>query len=188
MLARWGPLVLLIVISLGSAWILKELNDEQARIQEEAAHIPDFFMHGFSTTTMDDAGQPLRTLSADYIAHFSDTETKEIENPYLIVYHPTREPWHVKSERGWMSADDEVMLLLGEVEIWRNSAGGVREVEILTQDLRVLPETEYGETDKPVIIRTPTSETHSVGMRAFLQQRRVELLSQVTTVYEKITQ
>ncbi len=188
MFARWGPLVVLVVIALGSAWILKSLNDEQTREQEEAAHIPDFYMHGFSTTTMDDTGRPLRQLSADYIAHFSDTQTKEVENPYLVVFHPTREPWHVKSERGWMSADDDVMLLLGEVEIWRNDSAGGREVEVLTSDLRVLPETEYGETDKPVIIRTPTTESRGVGMRAFLQQRRLQLLSQVTTVYENKTE
>ena len=76
------------------------------------------------------------------------------------------------------------MLLLGEVEIWREGESGQRELEILTQDLRVLPETQYGETDKPVVIRTPNSESKSVGMRAYLEKRRLELLSQVTTTYE----
>ena len=55
-----------------------------------SAHIPDFFMEQFSTITMDEEGRPKRRMTADYIAHFADTETKELENPYLIVYHPTR--------------------------------------------------------------------------------------------------
>ena len=49
----------------------------------------------------------------------------------------------------------------------------------------MLPDTQYGETDKPVVIRTPSSETKSTGMRAYLEQRRLELLSGVNTVYER---
>ena len=84
-----------------------------------------------------------------------------------------------------MSADDDVMLLLGEVHIWRDGADGVREIDLRTTDLRVLPESEYGETDKPVVIRTPGSESRGIGMRAYLNQRRIELLSEVRTIYER---
>ncbi len=77
------------------------------------------------------------------------------------------------------------MLLLGKVHIWKNALSGERQVDIRTEDLRVLPETEYGETDKQVIITTPSSQSRGVGMRAWLKQSRLELLSQVHTVYEQ---
>ena len=95
------------------------------------------------------------------------------------------EPWHVRSERGWVSAAGDVMLLLGKVHIWRNTADGELDLDIKTEDLRVLPDSDYGETDKPVLITTPTSESRGVGMRAFLDTSRYELLSQVQTVYDK---
>ena len=57
-------------------------------------------------------------------------------------------------------------------------------MDIRTEDMRVLPNTNYGETDKLVIINTPGSESRGVGMRAFLDQGRVELLSQVHTLYD----
>ena len=77
------------------------------------------------------------------------------------------------------------MLLYGDVQIWRLNEAGVRELEIETRDVRVLPDTQYGETDKPVVIRTPGSVTTSIGMRAYMGQRRIELLSGVKTIYEQ---
>jgi lipopolysaccharide export system protein LptC len=78
-----------------------------------------------------------------------------------------------------------VVLLLGKVRAWRESATGGVAIDIRTRDLRVLPESEYGETDKPVTIRTPASETRGLGMRAFMNEGRVELLADVTTVYQR---
>jgi lipopolysaccharide export system protein LptC len=120
------------------------------------------------------------------MAHFPDTDTNELEKPYLIVFQDSGgDPLHVESERGWVSGDEEVMLLLGQVHMWRDTPQGVRKLSIRTRDLRVLPDSNYAETDMPVVIRTPTTESRGVGMRAYLGERRVELLSRVRTVYER---
>ena len=181
---KWLPLVVLAAFTAVSAFVLKELTQEDKEREAQVGHIVDFYMESFSITVMDENGQPSRKMMADYMAHFADNETKELEHPHMVMYQTDRPPWHITSERGWVSANDDVMLLLGEVHIWRDNEAGVRELEIETQDLRVLPQTQYGETDKPVVIRTPSSETTSTGMRAYLEQRRIELLSGVKTVYE----
>lgn len=182
-MTKWAPFAVLVVIAIVSSYVLRDLNDRNEERDSEVAHIPEFFMETFTITVMDEDGKPKRELSAAYMAQFADNQTKELEQPHLVVYQKNRPPWHVESERGWVSASDDVMLLLGQVHVWRDNALGVRELEILTQDLRVLPNTQYGETDKRVIIRTPSSETTSIGMRAYLEQRRLELLSRVHTVY-----
>ena len=182
---KWLSFAVLVLVAIVSGYVLKQLNDEEQARDSKTAHIPDFYMHTFTMTVMDEEGRPKREVIADYMAHFADNETKELVQPHLIVYQENRPPWHITSETGWVSANDDVMLLLGEVRIWRDNDAGVRELEIETRDLRVLPETQYGETDKPVVIRTPSSETRSIGMRAYLEQRRLELLSGVNTIYEQ---
>ena len=146
--------------------------------------MPDYYVENFTTTTMDENGFPRRRVTADYMAHFPDTDTHELANPQLILYRESKSPWYVRSERGWISSNQEVMLLLGKVHIWRNDSAGERELDIRTEDMRVLPNSDYGETDRLVVISTPTSESRGVGMRAFLDKSRLELLSQVHTVYE----
>lgn len=168
-----------------SAWTLKQLSDEQEETERKERHVPDFYLENFSAVSMDENGDRHRQLMAEFKGHYPDTDTYELEKPYMILYHPSRPAWHVRSERGWVSSNEEVLLLLGEVHIWREDGAGGRALDIVTRDLRVLPESDYGETDKPVVLRTPTTESRGIGMRAYLDQRRVELLSRVRTVYER---
>ena len=63
---------------------------------------------------------------------------------------------------------------------------GKREIHIETHDLRVLPREEYAETELPVSISTPESLTHATGMRAYLDESRVQLLSKVKTTIEPV--
>jgi len=175
-------MLLMLVLVAGTGWLLRELETTRVTGGGEREHIPDFYMETFTTTTMNASGRPERRLHAPYMEHFPD-DTSEFERPYLILYDEPDPPWHVRSERGWASADGEVILFLGDVFIWRDDENGERALEIETQDLRVLPETEYGETDRPVVIRTPKSETRGVGMRTYLAENRLELLSRVHTVY-----
>lgn len=185
MWTKWAPTVALLLLALGSGWLIRELDLAGAAADGNQRHTPDLYLDNFTTTTMDEFGRPRRRLQAVHMAHFPDTDTSELEQPYLVLYRPAGPPWHVKSERGWVSASGDVMLLLGRVHIWRNNDDGERDVDVRTRDLRVLPDSEYGETDKHAVIRTPSSESHGVGMRAFLNESRIELLSEVRTLYEK---
>lgn len=179
-------LVVLVLAGLAvvSGWLLQRLGVDAEVRQQSGRHTPDYYVENFTSTTMDVNGFPRRRVNADYMAHFPDTDTHELSNPYMILYRDSAAPWHVRSERGWISSTGEVMLLLGKVHIWRNNARGERQMEIRTEDLRVLPDTNYGETDKLAIITTPGSESRGVGMRAFMDESRLQLLSQVHTRYD----
>lgn len=181
---RWILFLSLAGVALLSGWLLQRLGQAPPVRQETGRHAPDYYVENFTSTTMDENGFPHRRVNADYMAHFPDTDTHELSRPYMVLYRESSPPWHVRSERGWVSSSGDVLLLLGKVHIWRNNSDGKRQMDIHTEDLRVLPDTNYGETDKLAIITTPGSESRGVGMRAFLDQSRVELLSQVHTRYD----
>ncbi len=183
-LRRHGTLLAMVVLVIGSFWILRQLEPDLFSGRRGQRHVPDFYMENFVTTTMDITGAPKRRVEAEYMAHFPDTDTYEFQRPNMLIYQPRGSPWNVRSERGWLSSSGDVMLLLGKVKIWRNSADKKKSLDIRTEDLRVLPEREYGETDKPVIITTATTRTTGTGMRAFLSENRLELLNNVRTTYE----
>jgi len=182
---RWLPTIVLAVLAAWSTWLFQQVDSSTRVSTGTARHDPDFFMEDFHSTTMDESGHPDRTLEASKLVHFPDTDTNEVTRPYLVLFHPTRPPWQVRSERGWTSTTGDVLLLLGHVHAWRDDAEGAPDLDIETRDLRVLPHSEFGETDKPVVIRTPSSETHGVGLRAYMEEDRVEILSRVSTRYEK---
>jgi lipopolysaccharide export system protein LptC len=182
----WVPAAVLVVFAVASTLWLVGLGDQDGESKRFQGHAPDLTMEEFEVTTMGEDGRPLRRLSAAYMAHFTDTGTKELRRPHLVVYQKQAEPWHVASERGWVSAGNDVLMLLGKVDIWRDGPDGKREIHIETQDLRVLPREEYAETELPVSISTPESLTRGTGMRAYLGESRVQLLSKVKTTIEPI--
>ena len=177
---QWTVAAVLLAVAGASGWALRTLDSGNPEASRRAPGEPDAYMEHFVTVEMDDEGKPKRRLEADYMAFHPD-ETTELSNPYYVLYPADGEPWHVRSEHGRISADGNVVMLLGRVDIWRNDGSGARDLDIRTGNLKVLPESGYGETEEPVTIRTPTSTSKGVGMRAWLDERRIELLSEVRT-------
>lgn len=182
----WLPAAALVALAVASSLWLASLGTTSTEIERFEGRAPDLTMEEFEVTSMGEDGSPLRRLSAAYMAHFADTDTKELTHPHLVVYQEEAEPWHVASERGWVSADNEVLMLLGKVNIWRNRPDGKPEIHIETEDLKVLPRAEFAETELPASISTPESFTRGTGMRAYLGEGRVQLLSNVRTRIEPI--
>ena len=184
LLRGYGTSVAMIALAAGSFWTVSQLELDLFAPTSEDRHTPDFYMENFVTVKMDESGAVQRRVEAEYMAHFPDTDTHEFQDPYMVMYREDGPPWHVRSERGWLSSSGDVMLLLGQVHIWRNNVDGDKQVDVKTEDLRVLPEREYGETDKPVLITTATTQTRGIGMKAHLAESRLELLSNVRTRHE----
>ena len=179
-LRRWVFLAALLVIAGASGWMLYTLDFDPPVPVQGASRIPDAYMENFVTVEMDDAGKPKRRLEANSMAFHAD-RTIELANPHYVLYLADGRPWHVRSERGQVSAGGGVVQLLGKVGIWRDDGSGVRDIDIRTEHLTVLPESEYGETREPVTIRTPATTSTGVGMRAYLDETRIELLSEART-------
>ena len=179
-LRQWAVPAVLLAVTGASGWMLYTLDFDKSMAAQNPPEAPDAYMENFITVEMDGAGKPKRRLEADYMAYNAD-ETVDLSNPHYVLYRAEGEPWNVRSEHGRISADGAIVLLLGKVNIWRNDGSGVRDLDIRTEHLKVLPDSEYGETEEPVTIRMPASTSTGVGMRAHLAETRIELLSQVRT-------
>ena len=106
-----------------SGWMLYGLDFDAPATAQGSSDAPEAYMENFVTVEMDGAGEPQRRIEADYMAYLAD-ETVELTNPRYVLFRAEGEPWHVRSERGQVSADGTVLLLLGKVEVWRNDASG----------------------------------------------------------------
>lgn len=206
MTRRWLLPLGLLILLLGSSWFLERLGQDTAEQKDDTGQEePDYSIDNFTTTSVNATGRAEYRLKAEHMVHYPITRTRELEKPYLIFFDaeqrdrsqnppidrgdfpPTYPAWHVKSERGRIlgKGKDEVVYLLGQVHMWKNDETGVMEIEVHTRDLRILPDANYGDTSEAITIRTATSETHGIGMRARIKPNHLELLSRVRTMYEK---
>lgn len=185
MLKHWSiPLVLLFCVGV-TAWLANRLDPERGAPRKAASHEPDSYMKEFTRTAMDENGNIKNRLRATLMTHFPDDDSSELVSPRLEIYNGDAKPWNVTADRAWASAHHDVILLYGPVNAWRPDDVGGREVEVITSDVRVLPETKYAESEHPTTITTAESVTHGVGMRARLGINRLELLERVKSRYER---
>lgn len=180
----WAFLLLLLAMS--TTWLLSQLDSHPVGKSPALDESPDYYIEDFQMTSMDENGQPKRRLAAEYMEHYPNTNIKKLTSAYLVMYQSASPTWHVRAARARVSADNQVIDLLGEVRIWREGMSGVRDLEVETEQLTVYADSHYGETLKPVVIRTAHSESHGTGMQVYLDEGRLILKSQVRTRYEAI--
>jgi len=180
----WLTALAVLLLGIGSFWLLHELELEERRAAQQRLHEPDYYIDQMVRRTLGAEGELANVLRAKRLEHFPDDDSTELASPHLEIYNGDVEPWHVIAERGWVSSGNEVVLLHGEVEIWRQNAAGQRVYQVLTSELRVLPKEQYAESDTPTTILGPSTVSHAVGMRANFAHDRLELLNRVRARHE----
>jgi lipopolysaccharide export system protein LptC len=177
--------IFLMVTALGSAWLLKVVSQQRSTTETERFHEPDYYMEDFTTLTMRRDGTPKSSLYAVYMAHFPDNDTSELLQPEIELYRTSRLPLYVSADKGWVTADSEVILLKGNVQLWENDEAGERILQINTSKANVLLELDYAETDQPATIKARRTTITGIGMRAYFEDSRLEVLKDVHTYIEQ---
>jgi lipopolysaccharide export system protein LptC len=108
-----------------------------------------------------------------------------IEQPLMAFFGdtPSDQPWQLSARRGRSEVQGTLITLDQAVRAWKETAGD-QLLELTTERLVVKPGEQYAETDKAVNMRSPQGVTDAVGMRALMNQDRIELLSEVKGRYE----
>lgn len=180
----WLAAVGALAIGIASFWLWQNLEDEDEVASTPAPHERDYYIENMVRTTTGTQGELRNILRATLVEHFPDDDSIELASPHLEIYNGDARPWHVIAESGWVSSGNDVVLLHGEVEIWRYGDTGEREYEVLTSELRVLPKEQYAETDNAATLIGPSTITRAIGMRANFAHDRLELLERVRSRHE----
>lgn len=114
----------------------------------------------------------------------TEKDYTEINQPRLTLFRENAPPWRIISDTGHASANSSVITFEGNVMVWQEDPTTGQRSELTTSKLVVKPDQHYAETDKPVMILAPDSTTSAVGMKALLNQDKIQLLSRVRGTYE----
>ena len=163
-------------------WVESGLREpEPAKSQE-----PVMIIDHFRAVRLSAIGLREYVIEAPQLSHFPDNLGTQIEWPVLDWYQLdglTRE-WRLQAEQGWVAADQQIVRLKGAVTMIRRATSGKPPMTVTTHDVLIRPRERYVETAAPAQAMTPGSELRAIGVRAWLDQERLELLSEVRGTYE----
>ncbi|NYT47641.1 MAG: LPS export ABC transporter periplasmic protein LptC [Candidatus Methanofishera endochildressiae] len=145
---QYKNIFLLLLIFLGSI-LAVNYAPEQETIDTPVVAEPnaEHFARGYSKIQMDELGRAESKLTADYAANYSGSVGTKLSNPVMKVYKKTTPPWIIRSKTGHVSPDGNKISMNGQVFIDRAAAESVREINVKTSNLRLLPKQNYAETD-----------------------------------------
>ena len=147
---------------------------------------PVLVIQRFRAARMTAAGLREYVVEAPLLKQLPGQLGTQVEQPQMDWYQPdgqTRE-WRLRSGQGWIASDQKQIRLEGEVVMTRTAESGQPPVTLTTRDVLVRPDIRYAETAAPARAVTPGGELRAIGVRAYLDQERLELLSEVRGVYE----
>lgn len=182
---RRGLLILALVAAAAASWWWSAGEDApRIQVMGTGGDQPDYVLADFLLTEMGEDGRPGHTLTAENLYHYADRKESVLAHPQLLLYEEDRATWDISARHGLVSDAQRSVFLSGDVEVRYAGTTAERSFQIYTGELHVWPEERRAETAEAVRIDQQSSVTHSVGMRAELDVRRIHLLSQVRGNYE----
>lgn len=180
---------ILIVLALLSVALLFFVKSHEHKLQKNAhtEKHPQEYMAHFFVTVFTEQGFFENKLFAKYWAYQPETKGSTLTKPHLVIYKPDGSLWTIDANRGFIKQPNigtlDQIILHDNVVINRPATNAFIPITLETEELSYQPSKEFAETDKYVVMTKPGLKISGIGMRAFLDQSAVELLSDVKTYY-----
>lgn len=136
--------------------------------------LDNFTLHSFAQD-----GKLAFTMTAPHLARREGNDSLYINAPKYTFNATDGSVWHGTSQYAWVSSDNNLVKLIGKVDIQRPPLGKISEAEIHTADATVWTQDKRMATAAPSVIQEPGSILRGVGMKADFDTRSLELLSDV---------
>lgn len=151
--------------------------------EREPQHNPDYSMERFAIAEISDRGATHYRLQAQQMDHYPDDGTTRLVKPDLLLYGKDGATYTLNAVEGVATAQHEEIRLNGDVVIERPATATQEWMRIATRDVVVRHNESYAETKERVVMQDPLFMAQAVGMRLFVKQGRVQLLSGVRGSY-----
>ncbi len=179
---------LALIAVIGATLHLMWRSDERDATNTEAEQLrgpsePDSFVVDSVYRTWDSEGNLELRLISPRIEQFEDNNQATLEQPRARVYgEPDSPPWLIEADQGSLRQTQGLLDLAGNVVVTQRSEDS--EMTLITEALTLNNRENTVYTDQPVTITEPFGVTQAVGMKAWVDERILELNSRVEGQYE----
>ena len=174
--------LLVLLVSAAISWWALTLSEPDLDAFTASKEGPDFFMENFTTTKLDISGKPLHRLHAERLTHYPNEKHSDVIQPLMTFYKEDGSIWTATANTGKIYGDGKEVYLLEDVNIVRPGAPETR-ITINTSDLHIVPEKNFAETKKNIVLQQDQNTITATGMQAYFAMGNIEFLSEVRGWY-----
>ena len=171
-------LVLLVVAAITQllVWWLKPPPKPAAIVgpPRSSYELDQFTLHAFAQD-----GKLAFTMTAPHLARREGNDSLYINAPKYYFVASDGSNWDGTSQYAWISSDNNLVKLIGKVDMRRPPTTKISAAEIHTADATVWTQDKRMATEAPSVIQEPGSILRGVGMKADMNTHSLELLADV---------
>lgn len=193
---NWLIIAILAVIAFAAwmeVWLIRARNANDDFVGPPRS---DYTLNNFTLDALDQEGAYAFSVKGPRMARRGDDGSSYIIQPDYEIIDNGGNTWKGKSESAWIDKDGNVMKLEGAVAMHRVATETVQRVDVLSSDMTITTDPKLKdaqgrpianaphrdqrmETAAPTTIFEANSVTHSIGMKADLDLKTTEMLSDV---------
>ena len=167
-------------------WRSDQSRDETAPTNALGQDEPDGFVKDSRYLSFDENGRRIAMIESPRIEQFQPEGLATMTSPSATLYDGgSDQPWHLTADQGTFHQTSDRLDLSGDVRVVRPLAGN-RSATLTTDQLTLDNDHRTVFTDQPVLITEAHGTTAAVGMKAWIDDRILELNSRVKGHYEPL--
>jgi len=159
--------MVLLLALVGGTWWASDYARRSVPIDppRRMTHEMDTFIDSFVMMQTDEHGVATARLEGPRAEHFPDDDSYEIVNPRAVSQRPDRSVTVATARQGRMTGAGERIVMQGDVRLRREPHTDEPALEIVSQEITLLPESDVAFTDLPAVItRADGSQMTGTGM------------------------
>jgi lipopolysaccharide export system protein LptC len=174
----FAALVFIVVIG-GTIYFGGSQTSAIAPTVVEEPHDPGYAAHDAKLVQTGPDGNPLYTVDADLIRQQPNDNTVQLENARLGFHDSNGSLWTARGDQGEVGQNTGVVELSGDVHVNGTPQGSLQPAEMATERLAFDTNSKIATTHDPVTLTWSGQVIKGKGMRAALNEGRVQLESAV---------
>lgn len=170
---------LVFIVVIGGTVLLSGQQSETAATVVEEPRDPGYAARDAKLVQTGPDGHPLYTLDAEVIRQQPNENTIQLEKATLGFHDATGTLWTARGKRGEVGQNTGIVELADDVHVNGTPPGTQQPAEIVTNRLSFDTNTKVASTTDAVTLTWSGQEIRGKGMRATLNDGRVQLESAV---------
>lgn len=177
-------IVLFFSIALGLYWQVQMKKNEQQTSASTGIEQPDFVADNLKSVSYNDEGKVESRVSADHMEHYEANNLTRFTQPvYLLYPDDGNAHWRISATEGTLDRHDNIVTLQNNVIIDAITPNEPLQ-QLKTSYLELDLDTMIMRSDRVINVDGVGFKVDGTGLYADLNEQTVELLNQVTGIYE----
>ena len=122
-------------------------------------------------------------LSSPIVHHIPRNDVYLFQNPYITVHQKEQPPWDISAQKAQSHEGGKQITFIGNVLVHQKKENKSQESSLKTEEATYFPKEKKASSDVLVTYEQSGNIIQSIGMNAYLDEKRVELLHQARGRY-----